>query len=98
MTIIVRYHPELVNDIARLTNTEKKLVLSAMSVIAKNPFKRSQGGVGKIICESGNESVLTVKIGGSDITMVYKLVKSRSTDSLLLVFGSAVTDAAPREV
>ncbi len=98
MNVMVRYHPEYAADIGRLSPLEKAQALSAQKKIIDKPFKRSLGGVGKVISENASESVLTARIAGSDLVFVYKLIRSRDGESLLIIFASAVNDAAPKDI
>ena len=98
MTIKVRYLREFASDMDSFSEHDRALIRAAIIKIRENPFKRSEGGVGKAAAESGNESLLSVKIAAADIRLVYKLIKSKDGESTLIIFASAVNDTAPRSL
>lgn len=96
MTIKTRYVKQFVDDFGSFTEHERSLVRAALIKIRENPFKRSEGGVGKVAAESGNEALLSVKIAAASIRIVYKLIRSKDGDSALVIFAAAVSDSTPR--
>ena len=98
MKVMVRYLKEFAADMSTCSEHDKSLIRAAIIKIKENPFKKSEGGVGKAAAESGNESILSVKIAAADIRVVYKLIKSKDGESALVIFASAVNDATPRSL
>ncbi len=98
MNIKVRYVRDFVDDMTMFNDHERALIRAAVLKIRENPFKLSEGGVGKVAAESGNESILSVKIAAASIRIVYKLIKAKDGESALVIFASAVNDATPRAV
>ncbi len=98
MIIKVRYLRDFVDDVNSFSEHDKSLVRAALIKIRENPFKKSDGGVGKLACESGSESILSVKIAAASIRIVYKIIMSKDGQSALIIFASAVNDATPRSL
>lgn len=98
MIIKVRYLRDFVDDVNRFSEHEKALVRAALIKIRENPFKKADGGVGRLACESGSESILSVKIAAASIRIVYKIIMSKDGQSALIIFASAVNDATPRSL
>lgn len=96
MNIKVRYVKEFVNDMAQFSEHDRSLIRAAIIKIREDPLKRSEGGIGKVAVENGNESILSVKIVSASIRIVYKLIKSKDGESALVIFASAVSDQTPR--
>ena len=95
MNIKVRYLKGFADDMANFSEHERSLIRAAVLKIRENPFKTSDGGVGKLAVTSGNSSILSVKITASAIRIVYKLILSKDGESALVIFASAVNDTAP---
>ena len=98
MNIKVRYVRDFVEDMTMFNEHERSLIRAAVLKIRENPLKLSEGGVGKVAVESGNESILSVKLTAVSLRIVYKLIKSKDGESALVIFASAVSDATPRAV
>ncbi len=96
MTVKVRYLKEFAADMTNFSEHERSLIRAATLKIRENPFKQSEGGVGKPACENGNSSILSVKIVSAAIRIVYKLIKSKDGESALVIFAAAVNDSTPR--
>ena len=98
MNIKVRYVKEFADDMAMYNEHEKALIRAAIIKIRENPFKLSDGGVGKLAVEKGSESILSVKIVSTAIRIVYKLLISKDGQSALIIFASVVSDSTPRTI
>ena len=91
---MIRYHKNIVDDINMLSGNERKIVMDFINKIKENPFKISEGGLGKVAVESEFEKMMSVKADDTGIHIVYKIINSKKSNSILLIFVSVVSDSA----
>lgn len=93
MTWAVKYLPEAERDLAALDNSQRILVLKAITKVSRNPLPKSEGGYGVPL---GNHNVarlaglLKIKLRQSGLRIVYKLV--RVNDEMVIVVVGARAD------
>jgi mRNA interferase RelE/StbE len=90
----VVYLPEAQEDLDRLDNSQRNVVLKAIKKIQTNPLPSNEGGYGKPLGNmSGSQlaGFLKVKLRGAGLRIVYKLV--RVQDSIVIVVIGARADS-----
>lgn len=94
MNWTVVYLPEAQEDLDRLDNSQRNVVLKAIKKIQTNPLPSNEGGYGKPLGNmSGSQlaGFLKVKLRGAGLRIVYKLV--RVQDSIVIVVIGARADS-----
>lgn len=94
MKIIVRYHPEFVEDYESFPEATQRLIDSTIETVRKNPLPETEGGAGKIAASSRDSSILCVRTESEGVSVVYKLIHGKGRENLLVVFAAAVGDSA----
>jgi mRNA interferase RelE/StbE len=90
----VVYLPEAQEDLDRLDNSQRNVVLKAIKKIQTNPLPSNEGGYGKPLGNmSGSQlaGFLKVKLRSAGLRIVYKLV--RVQDSIVIVVIGARADS-----
>ncbi|NLD04735.1 MAG: type II toxin-antitoxin system RelE/ParE family toxin [Synergistaceae bacterium] len=89
----VSYLPEADEDLERLDNSQRLLVLKAITKVSSNPKSKSDGGYGTPL---GNRNaakladLFKIKLKKSGLRIVYKLV--RTNDTMLVIIVGARAD------
>lgn len=94
MNWTVVYLPEAQEDLDRLDNSQRNVVLKAIKKIQTNPLPSNEGGYGKPLGNmSGSQlaGFLKVKLRSAGLRIVYKLV--RVQDSIVIVVIGARADS-----
>ncbi len=87
-------YPEAVKDVKKLDGSKRQIVAKAMQKVLSNPLPQSKGGYGKPL---GNKACLNltgylkVKLRGSGIRIVYRLVEIEGKMAVVVV-GSREDD------
>ncbi len=92
MNIMVRYLPEFIDDFNKFSDHDKAVLRTAFNKLRENPFPKSEGGYGSIVYSGVDGDLLSVKIIFTDIRIVYKLIKSKDSDSFLMIFAAVLND------
>ena len=92
MNLMVRYIPEFVDDFNKFSEHDKTLIRTAINKLREKPFSKNEGGYGSIVSSCHDGELMSVKIIFTDIRIVYKLIRSKDSDSTLLIFASVLND------
>lgn len=92
MSIVVRYIPEFIDDFNKFSEHDKTLIRTAINKLREKPFSKNEGGYGNIVSIGLSGDLMSVKIIFTDIRIVYKLIKSKDSNSVLLIFASVLND------
>ena len=85
----VQYLPEADRDLDNLSRTQQVMVKKAIAKVQQNPLPQSEGGYGKPLGHKRGlnlTGLLTIKLRGAGIRIVYKLMKTES-GILIIVVG-----------
>lgn len=91
----VSYLPEAAEDLEKLDNSQRLLVLKAITKVSSNPKSKSEGGYGTPL---GNRdaarlaNLFKIKLKKSGLRIVYKLV--RTNEKMLVIIVAARADNA----
>lgn len=87
----VTFYPDALKDVKRLDGSQRKNVLKAIEKIRANPLPQNEGGFGKPL---GNKAgtdltgLMKIKLRGSGIRIVYRLIKIKGKMAIVVVGGS----------
>jgi len=88
----VSYLPETDKDLERLDNSQRLLVLKAITKVSLNPKSKSEGGYGTPL---GNRNtarladLFKIKLKKSGLRIIYKLVRTKETMLVIIVGARA---------
>ena len=92
MNYRILYLKQAINDLNRLDNSQRKIVLKAINKVSKNPLSIYEGGYGKPLGnKAGNklQSFLKIKIMSLGIRVVYQIVKSDQIMTIIVIGARA---------
>lgn len=92
MNYRILYLKQAINDLNRLDNSQRKIVLKAINKVSKNPLSIYEGGYGKPLGnKAGNklQSFLKIKIMSLGIRIVYQIVKSDQIMTIIVIGARA---------
>ena len=81
----IKYLPEAVKDLDKLSAYNRELVLKAISKVSTNPLPQSEGGYGKPLGNKGNYNLtglLKIKLKKIGIRVVYKVINYNNSRGL----------------
>ena len=90
----LKYLPEAAKDFKKLSGKQRLIVAKAIDKMLENPLPVQEGGYGKALGNKrGNDlsGLLKIKLRGSGICVVYKLIRTES-EMLVIVIGLRADD------
>ncbi len=84
----VLYYPAADDDMAALDSSKRKLVIKALEKVKANPLPQTRGGYGKPLGNKAGLNLtgyLKIKLRGSGIRIVYRLVESKGKMAVVIV-------------
>lgn len=91
-------YPEAVKDVKKLDGSKRKVVAKAIEKVLSNPLPQDKGGYGKPLGNKAGVNLtgyLKVKLRGSGIRIVYRLVEVKGKMAVVVV-GSREDEEAYR--
>lgn len=95
MNIIVRYMPQFIDDFNSFSEHDRIIIRSALQKLSENPFSKKDGGYGNITLKEADGRILTAKIIFTDIRIVYKMMKSKD-NNMLIIYTAVTNDTTTR--
>ena len=86
----VRFLPEADDDLSRLDNGVRRIVLKAIKKVQENPLPQEEGGYGKLLGHKQNidlSGFLKIKILNAGVRVVYKLER-KGNQMVIVVIGA----------
>ena len=96
MSWVVRFLPEVDNDLRALSNNQRVAVFKAIDKVKMNPLPQSEGGYGKPLGNKGGINLtgfLKIKLRRDGIRIVYTLVRQED-QMIIVVVGMRADDDA----
>jgi mRNA interferase RelE/StbE len=90
----LEFLPEVEKDFRQLSGDQRILVRKAIKKVQTNPLPMNEGGYGKPLGNKGGTDLtgfLKIKLRGSGLRVVYKLVRTES-EMLIVVVGARADD------
>ena len=90
----LKYLPEAVKDLKKLSGSQRILVAKAIDKVIENPLPQNEGGYGKPLGnKNGNDlsGFLKIKLRDAGIRVVYKLIR-KDSEMLVIVIGIRADD------
>lgn len=88
----VKALPEAEKDILALDGSLRRQVLKAIDNVRQNPLPMNEGGYGKPLGNKGGTDLtglLKIKLKASGIRVVYQLIRTETTMTLIIVGARA---------
>jgi mRNA interferase RelE/StbE len=90
----LEFLPEVEKDLRQLSGDQRILVRKAIKKVQTNPLPMNEGGYGKPLGNKGGLDLtgfLKIKLRGSGLRVVYKLVRTES-EMLIVIVGARADD------
>jgi mRNA interferase RelE/StbE len=90
----LKFLPEVEKDFRQLSGDQRILVRKAIKKVQTNPLPMNEGGYGKPLGNKGGTDLtgfLKIKLRGSGLRVVYKLVRTES-EMLIVIVGARADD------
>jgi mRNA interferase RelE/StbE len=90
----LEFLPEVEKDFRQLSGDQRIFVRKAIKKVQTNPLPMNEGGYGKPLGNKGGTDLtgfLKIKLRGSGLRVVYKLVRTES-EMLIVVVGARADD------
>lgn len=91
----IKYHPLAYEELSRLDDSVKKIVLKGILKVSANPKPQSEGGYGKPLGNKGGNNLsglLKIKFRDIGIRVVYKLIEDQQTHEMYILIISVRSD------
>ncbi len=88
MAYKVFYDSRAVDDLAKIDNSSKRIILKTISRVAENPLPRAEGGYGwPLGNKSGRDltNLLKIKMRGLGYRVVYQLKRTEESMEIIVI-------------